>query len=234
MTMTNERIRVAVLCSHRAPGLRFLLEEDPARGALYDVVCCLSSEEECAARLDAERAGLPFLSHPIARFAARTGTRRSDLAARVAYDRESLAHLRRYQPDLLLLSSYLLIVTDPLLQAFPDAIVNVHHSDMTRPPRYPGLRAVRDAIFAGESETKATAHLVTETLDEGPILCVSEAFPVSPLVHDALDWGATDVLKAYAYAHQEWMIHSAWGPLLSHSIQLLAERRRDPAVASSS
>ena len=230
--MTTAPLRLAVLCSHRAPGMRFLLEEDPARGSIYELVCCVSSEEESAAREEADEAGLPFLSHPIARFAATNGTKRSDLAARASYDRETLEILEPYRPDALLLSSYLLIVTEPLLRAFPDGIVNVHHSDMNRSPRYPGLRAVRDAIFAGETETRATAHLVTEVLDEGPILSVSEPFPVSPLVRDALDWGATDILKAYAYAHQEWMIRSAWGPLSSRAVQLVAERRHHPAVVS--
>jgi methionyl-tRNA formyltransferase len=95
---------------------------------------------------------------------------------------------------------------------------------MTKRRRYVGLRAVRDAIFAGETETRATAHLVTERLDEGPILCLSEPFPVSPLVRDALSWGAADILKAYAYAHQEWMIRSAWGPILSVAIASVAVR----------
>ena len=211
-------LRVALLCSRRAPGLCFLLREDPHRGRLYDLVCCLSSEEESEAREDAERDGLPFLSHSIARFSARRGTKRTDLAARVDYDRETLALLTPFEPDLLVLSSYLLIVTAPLLNAFPGRIVNVHHADLTKRPRYVGLRAVRDAVFAGETETRATAHLVTERLDEGPILCLSEPFPVSPLVQDAIEWGATDILKAYAYAHQEWMIRSAWGPLLSEAI----------------
>jgi folate-dependent phosphoribosylglycinamide formyltransferase PurN len=230
--MTSERPRVAVLCSYRAPGLRFLLEDDPARGEVYDLVCCLSSEEECAAGVEAERNGLPFISHPLARFAARNGTRKSDLAARVGYDVETIDLLRPYRADLLLLSSYLLVVTEPLLRTFPDSLVNVHDSDLTKPPRYPGLHAVRDAIFAGEAETRATAHLVTPILDGGPVLCRSEAFPVSPLVRDALGWGASDVLKAYAYAHREWMIHSAWGPLLSRSIQLLAESRRRPVAVT--
>ena len=220
-------LRVAVLCSHRAPGLSFLLTEDPNRGSLYDLVCCLSSEEESEARAEAESAGLPFLSHPIARFSQARGVRRADLAARVDYDRETLALLEPYRPDLLLLSSYLLIVTEPLLRAFPDRIVNVHHADLTKRPRYAGLRAVRDAIFAGEMETRATAHLVTERLDDGPILWLSGPFPVSPLVRDALSWGATDVLKAYTYAHQEWMIRSAWGPLLSEAIASVAARESE-------
>jgi phosphoribosylglycinamide formyltransferase-1 len=211
--------RVAVLCSHRAPGLSFLLDEDPFRGTAYELVCCLSSEEETSACEEAARGGLPFLSHPITRFCRERGVKRSDLLARVDYDRETLELLAPFAPDLLLLSSYLLIVTEPLLRAYPEHIVNVHHSDLTKLPRYKGLRAVRDAIFAGETETRATAHLVTEELDEGPILAVSEAFPVAPLARDALEWGAVDVLKAYVYAHQEWMIRCAWGPLFSESIR---------------
>jgi phosphoribosylglycinamide formyltransferase-1 len=223
-------LRVALLCSHRAPGLRFLLEQDPDRGRLYDLVCCLSSEGESEAMEEAVRAGLPFISHSIARFAARRGTKRTDLQARTDYDRETLSLLAPFEPDLLVLSSYLLIVTKPLLTAFPERIVNVHHADLTKQPRYVGLRAVRDAVFAGEVETRATAHLVTERLDEGPILCLSRPFPVSPLVRDALSWGATDILKAYAYAHQEWMIQSAWGPLLSDAIATVAVRQLEPVV----
>jgi folate-dependent phosphoribosylglycinamide formyltransferase PurN len=223
-------LRVALLCSHRAPGLRFLLRDDPDRGHLYDLVCCLSSEEESEAREDAERAGLPFMSHSIARFSATRGTKRTDLAARVDYDRETRALLAPYEPDLLVLSSYLLIVTEPLLTAFPGRIVNVHHADLTKLPRYVGLHAVRDAVFSGETETRATAHLVTKRLDEGPILCLSEPFPVSPLVRDALEWGATDILKAYAYAHQEWMLRSAWGPLLSEAIARVAVRELEQVI----
>jgi folate-dependent phosphoribosylglycinamide formyltransferase PurN len=211
-------LKVALLCSRRAPGLSFLLNEDRNRGRLYDLVCCLSSEEQSEAREEAERAGLPYISHPISRFSAARGTKRTDLRARVDYDRETLALLAPHPPDLLVLSSYLLIVTEPLLSAFPDRIVNVHHADLTKQSPFVGLRAVRDAIFAGETETRATAHLVTERLDEGEILALSEPFPVSPLVPDALSWGATDILKAYAYAHQEWMIRTAWGPLISEAI----------------
>lgn len=223
-------LRAALLCSRRAPGLSFLLNEDRNRGRLYDLVCCLSSEEESEAMRETVRAGLPFISHSIARFSARNGTKRTDLEARVVYDRETLELLTPFEPDLLVLSSYLLILTKPIWSAFPDRIVNVHHADLTKRRPYVGLRAVRDAIFAGETETRATAHLVTERLDQGPILALSKPFPVSPLVRDALEWRATDVLKAYAYAHQEWMIRSAWGPLLSEAIAEMAVRELEPLV----
>lgn len=52
-------------------------------------------------------------------------------------------------------------------------------------PRFPGLRAVRDALAAGQSATYATVHLVNEELDGGAPLVQSWPFPVSPLVRGA-------------------------------------------------
>ena len=85
------------------------------------------------------------------------------------------------------------------------------------------MHATRDAIFAGERETFAIAHLVDERVDQGELLVRSDPFPVAPLVRDALRWGATDIVKAYAYAHREWVIRTAWGPLMRQAVATLAE-----------
>jgi hypothetical protein len=50
---------------------------------------------------------------------------------------------------------------------------------------------------------------------------------VSPLARDAVRARAADVLKAYAYAHQEWMIRATWGPLMAGAIELIARQRLD-------
>ena len=70
-----------------------------------------------------------------------------------------------------------------MLAAFPDRIVNLHDSDLSiknvrGTPRYVGLRATRDAIVAGERETRATVHWVSEDVDAGPILLRSDPFVV--------------------------------------------------------
>jgi hypothetical protein len=150
-----------------------------------------------------------------------------DLEARGAYDARTADLVSALRPDLVLLSSYLYILTRPFLSAFEHRILNVHHGDLTVPdrdgrPRYRGLHAVRDAVCAGAAETRATVHLVTERLDEGPPILRSWPFPVSPLVGDAIRWGRRDVLRAYAFAHQEWMLGAAWGPLLASGIELVA------------
>lgn len=148
------------------------------------------------------------------------------MTARRDYDRATAARLATYRPDIVLLSSYLYVLTDPVLEAFPGRIANVHGSDLTRArpdgrPLYPGLTAVRDAIRAGEPETRATAHVVTERLDEGPILLRSCPFPVSPLVAALRRGGNLHAVNAYAHAHEEWMLLTAWGPLLTDAVAQL-------------
>lgn len=218
-------LRVGVLCSRRAPGLGELIQRS-RRGA-FRVVCCLTSEEDFAERGLARSAGIACLSHPVRAYHRARRAPLSDREIRASYDSLTAKRLACFDLDVVVLSSYLYILTQPMLDAFPNRIFNVHGSDLlqTDPagrPRYPGLRAVRDAIVAGETETRASFHLVTEALDEGPALLRSWAFPVSPLVADARAAKSRETLHAYAFAHQEWMLQRAWGRLLAGGIELTA------------
>lgn len=226
-------LRVAVLTSRRAPGLCELLE---ARGDRFDVVCVLTTEEDFP-NAATQAVGIPVVPNLIRRFYAWTRAGLSDLAVRRAYDLRTVRLLAPFRPDLLLMSSYLYIVTEPLLSAYPGRIVNVHGSDLARTgsdgrPLYPGLRAVRDAISAGEAETRATSHVVTEALDAGPILRRSRPYPVAPLVEALRRAGARHAVNAYAHAHQEWMLRTAWGPLLLDAVARFAGDRRVAAASA--
>lgn len=223
--MLTHRPRVAVLCSRRCPGLKGLLAGHRRRE--FDLVCCLVSDGGLLDRQALEAARVPVLDHSIRSFYA--GRPLSDLAARREYDRGTLALLAAFQPEIVLLSSYLYLLTAPVLEAFPGRIVNVHGSDLARTgpdgrPLYTGLKAVRDAIRAGEPHTRATAHIVTERLDEGPILLRSQPFPVAPLVAELRRRGLAHAVNAYAFAHQEWMLETAWGPMLTDAVALMAGR----------
>ena len=227
--MLTGPLRIAVLSSRRAPGLAHVLADAEASG-LYRVVCGLTTEDDFEHAALYEAAGVPLLRHSIRGFYRERGRRLTDLSVRPEFDAETAALLSPYEPDAVLLSSYLYILTFPFLSAFPGRIVNVHGADTARlgpdgQPLYPGLRAVRDAIAAGERETRATAHVVTEELDAGPPLLTSEPYPVAPFVAELLSRGKTRAVHAYAHAHQEWMLETAWGPLLAGSARLLGEAR---------
>jgi phosphoribosylglycinamide formyltransferase 1 len=231
-----EPFRVAVLSSRRSPGLADLVARSHETGS-YEIVCVLASGEDYEDKRVTKALGLPLVHHPIRSFCENRRQRFTDLGARRDYDARSIELLEPYAPDAVLLSGYLLIATDPLLASFPERIVNVHGSDLARTgsdgrPLFPGLRAVADAIDAGETQTRATAHIVTERLDDGPILARSGPYPVPSFVAELGARGNTHAVHAYAYAHQEWMLATAWGSLLAHSALILsAARAIAPALA---
>lgn len=212
-----ESLRVAVLCSKRAPGLDTLLHH-PQHGRLYDVMCVLTSEPDLASRPAIEADGVPVLSHPIRRFHDECGTSLRDREARRAYDALTVHVLQQLDVNAVVLLGYLYVVSDVLLNAFPDRVINLH--DGTR--KYPGLHATRDAILAGETETRSMLHIVTPQVDCGPVLLQSKPYPVAPFVHDAVASGQLDIVKAYAYAQREWMMRDSWGGMLVQAVELMS------------
>lgn len=189
-------LKVAILCSHRAPGVRDLLN-DPARGIDYDIRCVITNNRDLREREALVDAGITCIARP---------QPPKDLGEREDYDAETARFLKIFGVDLVVLCCYLRILTAPMLAAFPGRIINLHDSDLAGTPKYIGLHATRDAIRAGERETRATAHWVTEEVDAGPILLRSEAFPV----------------RADARAHRELVIRTAWGPLMRDAIHRVA------------
>jgi folate-dependent phosphoribosylglycinamide formyltransferase PurN len=225
-------LRVAVLCSRRCPGARDLLS-DPMRGRTWELAAALATEEEMADVRVFDAAEVPVVSHPIRAFYRRRGRPLSDFSVRAEYDERTARLLSPFRPDLLLFSSYLYVATPALLDRYDGRVINVHGSDLYRRgpdgrPKYLGLRAVRDAILAGERETRATAHWATEDVDLGPPILRSPAFPVSPLVPAALERSDLASVKAYAFAHQEWMLSEAWGPLWRDVLGLVTAGRAEP------
>jgi len=213
--LTTAPLRVAVLCSRRAPGLDGLFSGERARGRTYDLVAMVTSDPECVER---GRFAAPLLVNDIRQFYSARATRLADLGPRADFDRATVQILEPFRPDLVVLCGYLHILTAPMLERFPERVINVHDSDL---PRYPGLHATRDAILAGERETRSTVHLVREAVDCGPVIARSRAFPTHPLVEAARRAGRVDILKAYAYAQREWMMLS-WGPLLARALDVVA------------
>ena len=229
-------LRVAVLSSRRCPGAADLLA-DPAFGRRWQLACVFTSEPEFAARRLFLDADVPLVSLSIRDFYRRRRAPLSDMAVRREYDAEVATRLRPWAPDLLLFSSYLYVATPALLEAAPEGAINIHGSDLALlgaddRPRYPGLRAVADAIVAGETSTRATAHWVTEEVDAGPVILRSRPYPVAPFVGDLLADGNLHAVRAYAFAHQEWMLADAWGPLAIQAIRQAAAGRRAPDLDS--
>ncbi len=97
-----------------------------------------------------------------------TGRERTDHEAAVQ------AVLDRYAPEYLVLAKYMRILSPDFVRRFPRRIINIHHSFL---PAFVGARPYHQAFERGVKVIGATAHFVTEELDEGPII-VQQVIPV--------------------------------------------------------
>jgi phosphoribosylglycinamide formyltransferase-1 len=78
--------------------------------------------------------------------------------------------------ELVCLAGFLRLVKQPLLEAFPHRIINIHPALL---PAFPGLEAWKQALDAGVAETGCTVHFVDEGMDTGPVI-LQETVPVLP------------------------------------------------------
>ena len=83
------------------------------------------------------------------------------------YDRALARELRARDVGLVCLAGFMRLVGAPLIDAFPNAILNIHPSLL---PAFPGVDAQRQAIEHGVKISGVTVHLVTAELDGGPII----------------------------------------------------------------
>jgi phosphoribosylglycinamide formyltransferase-1 len=79
--------------------------------------------------------------------------------------------------DVVALAGYMRLLTPWLVRLWAARMINIHPSLL---PKYPGLDTHARAIAAGDTEAGCTVHLVTDGVDEGPILD-QEAVPVLPM-----------------------------------------------------
>ena len=75
--------------------------------------------------------------------------------------------LRARGVELVCLAGFMRLIGRPLLEAFPNRILNIHPSLL---PAFPGLDAQRQALEHGVRVTGATVHIVDAGLDAGPIV----------------------------------------------------------------
>ena len=156
--------RLGVLISGRGSNLQALIDAI-ASGELEARIAVVISNRAGAGGLDARAA--PRGSRPWSSITARSPSR-DDYDARLAPELQSAAS------RLVCLAGFMRLVGAPLLDAFPNAILNIHPSLL---PAFPGVDAQPQALAHGVKVSGATVHLVTGELDGGPIV-LQAAVPV--------------------------------------------------------
>lgn len=87
--------------------------------------------------------------------------------SKAEFEAELVKVATSYKPDYLVLAKFLRILSPEFVAQFPEKIVNIHHSFL---PAFIGANPYRQAFERGIKIIGATAHFVTNDLDEGPII----------------------------------------------------------------
>jgi formyltetrahydrofolate deformylase len=82
-------------------------------------------------------------------------------------EKTQLAILRAQEIDFIVLARYMQVLSADFIRHFPTRIINIHHSFL---PAFHGAKPYHRAFERGVKLIGATAHYVTETLDDGPII----------------------------------------------------------------
>jgi len=91
----------------------------------------------------------------------------SDNISREEHEKLILKELQKYRFDYIVLAKYMRILTPYFVSKYPFKIINIHHSFL---PAFIGANPYKQAYERGVKIIGATAHFVTDDLDEGPII----------------------------------------------------------------
>lgn len=157
--------RIVVLLSGRGSNLEALLVAASAQRWPAQVVAVISNRPEAGGLALARSHGITteVVDHRA-------------YASRAAFDAALGAALDAQAPDLVLLAGFMRILGEGLVQRYAGRMLNIHPSLL---PAFAGLHTHQRALDAGCVLAGATVHLVTPTLDHGPIIAQA-VVPVQP------------------------------------------------------
>jgi phosphoribosylglycinamide formyltransferase-1 len=155
--------RIGVLVSGRGSNLQALIDAIADGRLAATIAVVISNVPDAGALARARAAGIEalVLDH-------------RGWPSRDEYGRALARELRERGVELVCLAGYMRILGAPLLEAFPNAILNIHPALL---PAFRGLQAPRQALEHGVKIAGVTVHFVTAELDGGPII-VQRSVPV--------------------------------------------------------
>jgi formyltetrahydrofolate deformylase len=153
LALSAHRTRVGIFVSKQDHCLADLLYRHHAGELACEIPVILSNHPD--ARRHADFYGIPYHVIPVTK----------DNKAEA--ERQQITLLRQYNVELIVLARYMQILSADFVAAFPQRIINIHHSFL---PAFVGAKPHQQAYERGVKLIGATAHYVSETLDEGPII----------------------------------------------------------------
>lgn len=90
----------------------------------------------------------------------------NDFANRDAFDKQLIAEIDNYTPDVVVLAGFMRILSPTFVEHYAEKLLNIHPSLL---PKYPGFIPIA-ALENGDKEHGTSVHFVTDELDGGPVI----------------------------------------------------------------
>ena len=159
--LSSERPRIAIFVSKYAHCLYDILARYESGEWDVEIPLMISNHEKFDSL--SKRYEIPFHHFPI------------NKQNKLEQEQREIELLRSNKVDLIVLARYMQILSPQLTDAYPNKIINIHHSSL---PAFAGANPYKAANIRGVKFMGATSHYVTEDLDEGPIIA-QDVIPIS-------------------------------------------------------
>ena len=145
--------RMAIFVSKMSHCLFDMLARYTAGEWHVEIPCIISNHTDL--QHVAERFGIPFHHFPITK------------ETKAEQEAKEMALLEEYKVNFIVLARYMQVISEQMINAFPNRIINIHHSFL---PAFVGAKPYHAAFERGVKIIGATSHYVTTELDAGPII----------------------------------------------------------------
>ena len=199
--------------------------EQSENGSPYQVRLIFSNNAKSNATEIGKRFNIPVYIRDIKGFYKEHDMPMSDMRVRQEYDCHTASVLKDHIIDVIALGGYMSFVTSPIHDDF--LTINVHPANLRAENpigerRYAGGNAVEKTLIASERELRSSVHIVDDKVDHGPILMVSEAVYVNPVLNPNID---PDILNALVDVYQEKLKQAGDWKIYPKTLELLATGR---------
>ena len=169
--LTHQEKQIAVLVTKEYHCLSEILIKDYFKTLGASVQCVIGNYESL--RDFTEKMGIPYF------FVDHTGKEKSQ------FENEIKVILEDFKLDYIVLAKFMRILSADFVRDYAGRIINIHHSFL---PAFIGANPYRQAFERGVKIIGATAHFVTDNLDEGPIITqhtthIDHNFGVKEMIH---------------------------------------------------
>ncbi len=158
-------LKIGVLASGRGSNFQAIIDEIESGRIIAKIEILIVDNSDAYAIERAKKHGIPYMYIDPKEFKTKE-----------AFYEKIRDELLSKGVELVILAGFMRIVKKPLLDAFPNRIMNIHPALL---PSFPGLHGQKQAVDYGVRISGCTVHFVDEGVDSGPII-IQAAVPVHP------------------------------------------------------